>query len=236
MISLETIQAASRSIEPISSPRISFSADLLDDEDFITINPNSMADKEQEKQREKARNIDFEFLSNDSQTMLSADELLFDGKLLPFWQTQQSEKLKSISLKTEQSEEVTKPEVVNNAETRVSWLPDEDPSPRPPTCTVLWKELLRLRKQRASSLSPSSSSSSSTSSSSLRSLDLPSIEEGKEGSETKDKHSKRIKKGLERTRSASIRIRPVVNVPICTQAKSNALPPRFSFRKAKSEK
>ncbi|KAL8105146.1 uncharacterized protein LOC141678375 [Apium graveolens] len=241
MISPEAIQANSRSIEPISSPRISFSADLLDDDDddddFITINPNSLVNKDQDKQREKARNIDFEFLSIDNETMLSADELLFDGKLLPFWQTQQSEKLKSISLKTEHSEEATKHQVVNNAESRVTWLPDEDPSPRPPTCTVLWKELLRLRKQHASTLSPSSSSSSSTSSSSsLRSLDLPSIEEGKEGSENKDKHAKRIKKGLERTRSASIRIRPVVNVPICTQGKSNALPPRFSFRKAKPEK
>ncbi|KAK3017911.1 hypothetical protein RJ639_002787 [Escallonia herrerae] len=99
--------------------------------------------------------------------MLSADELFFEGKLLPFWQTHHSEKLNKISLKTEQTEERAKVEEVNKEETRMSWFVDDDPSPRPPKCTVLWKELLRLKKQRASSLSPSSSSSSSSSSTML---------------------------------------------------------------------
>lgn len=247
MISLETVRATSTSINPISSPRISFSTDSLDDDDLISINPNSVVVKEKEKRKEKTckmerkektRNMEFEFLSSDDQTMLSADELFSDGKLLPFWQTHHSEKLKKISLKPEQkTEEAAKAEDIDQVERKVSWFLDDDPSPRPPKCNVLWKELLRLRKQRSSTLSPSSSSSSSSSTFSLKSLDLPPIGEGKEGSGNKDKHAKRTKKGLERTRSTCIRIRPVVNVPVCcTQGKRNAVPPLFSFRKGKLEK
>ncbi|KAK1351720.1 mental retardation GTPase activating protein-like [Heracleum sosnowskyi] len=237
MISFKTVEATSTSINPISSPRISFSTDSLDDDDFISVHPNSVVVKEKEKRKEKTRNVEFEFLSSDNQTMLSADELFFDGKLLPFWQTQQSEKIKKMSLKAEhKSEEAAKVEDINQVESKISWFLDDDPSPRPPKCNVLWKELLRLRKQRSSTLSPSSSSSSSSSISSLKSLDLPPIWEAKEGSGNKDKHAKRMKKGLERTRSASIRIRPVVSLPVCTQRRRSAVPPLFSFRKGKLEK
>ena len=183
---------------------------------------------------EKARNGDFEFLSSNasSHPMLTADELFFEGKLLPFWQKQHSEKLNKISLKAKDEEE----EEVNKEEsTRVNWFVDDDPSPRPPKCTVLWKELLRLKKQRASSLSPSSSSSSSSSSASSL-TDVATKDEGKGGSGNREKHVKRIKKGLERTRSASIRIRPMINVPICTQMKNSALPPLFPLRKGRLER
>ncbi|KAJ0092198.1 hypothetical protein Patl1_25408 [Pistacia atlantica] len=173
MVPVEIVQATeatTRSInEPPTSPRISFSAEFLDENNFISISPHTEnIEKDQERERGKARiNVDFEFLSNNnvsSHTMLTADELFFDGKLLPFWQMQHSEKLNKISLKSKDAEE----EEVNKeaAEPRVSWFVDDDPSPRPPKCTVLWKELLRLKKQRASSLSPSSSSSSTSSSSS----------------------------------------------------------------------
>ncbi|WOH08458.1 hypothetical protein DCAR_0727899 [Daucus carota subsp. sativus] len=221
MISLETLQATSRSINPISSPRISFSSNSLDDDDFISINPNSMAVKE------KTRNVEFEFLSSENQTMLSADELFSE-----VWQMQQPEKLKTMSLNAEQQAEAGRAEDRSKAETKVGWLLDDDPSPRPPKCNVLWKELVRLRKQRSSTLSPSSSSSSS----SLKSLDLRSIEERKQGSGSKDKHVKRMKKGLERSRSTSMRIRPMVNVPVCTHGRRNAVPPLLSFRKEKPEK
>lgn len=234
MVSLEPIQTT-RSIEPTSSPRISFSADFLNDENFISISLNSQPEKVHEKEREKSRNPDFEFLSSNttSQKMLTADELFFEGKLLPFWQMHHSERLNKISLKTKDTKEVEREEEVRKEESRVSWF-DDDPSPRPPKCTVLWKELLRLRKQRASSLSPSSSSSSSSSASSL--VDMSTTDEGKEGSKNKDKHVKRIKKGLERTRSASIRIRPMINVPICTQGKSSSLPPLFPLKKGRLER
>lgn len=271
MVSVEIVQATeptSRSIinEQPTSPRISFSADFLDESNFISITPQSQQHSHQDhKDQEKARlqemggrNIaaDFEFLSNtndvSSHNMLSADELFFEGKLLPFWQMQHSlEKLNKISLKTKDcEEEEDEEEAIHNnnmnnhnhnkeaaaTEARVSWFVDDDPSPRPPKCTVLWKELLRLKKQRASSLSPSSSSSS-TSSSSSSLADIVTKEDGKEGSGNRDnKHFKRIKKGLERTRSASIRIRPMVNVPICTPVKSSVLPPLFPLKKGRLER
>ncbi|CAK7327010.1 unnamed protein product [Dovyalis caffra] len=234
MVSLETVQVTSRSNDQLSSPRISFSAEFLDDKNFISISPNPQAEKDRETEREKARNAEFEFLSSkmSSQAMLTADELFFEGRLLPFWQTQHSEKLDKISLKTKEAEEEEEEEV-SKEEPRV-WFVDDDPSPRPPKCTVLWKELLRLKKQRASSLSPSSSSSS-TSSSSSSLADVVTKEEGKKGFGNGEKHVKRIKKGLERTRSASIRIRPMINVPICTQVKSSALPPLFPLKKGRLE-
>jgi len=230
-----------RSSDAPTSPRISFSAEFLDENNFISISPNPLyrTERDQEKeQHEKTKNTDqFEFLSNinvsDKNTVLSADELFFEGKILPFWQMQHLEKLNKINLKEEEEEEEVIEVVVDNKEdnnnSRVNWFVDDDPSPRPPKCTVLWKELLRLKKQRASSLSPSSSSSSSSSNgSSLGDV------AAKEGSKNKEnQHVKRIKKGLERTRSATIRIRPMINVPICTQMKNSALPPLFPLKKGK---
>ncbi|XP_027367648.1 mental retardation GTPase activating protein homolog 4 [Abrus precatorius] len=242
MVSLEPVQGNPRSSDAPSSPRISFSAEFLDENNFISISPNSEYEKDQEKERERARNADFEFLSSNvsnNNTVLTADELFFEGKLLPFWQMQHLEKLNKISLKAkdgEEEEEEEEEEVVSNKEdnSRVNWFVDDDPSPRPPKCTVLWKELLRLKKQRASSLSPSSSSSSSSSCAS--SLGDVAAKEGKEGSRNKEQQTKRVKKGLERTRSATIRIRPMINVPICTQVKSSALPPLFPLKKGKLER
>ncbi|XP_020205925.1 uncharacterized protein LOC109791081 [Cajanus cajan] len=250
MVSLEPIQTNPRSSDAPSSPRISFSAEFLDENNFISISPNAEYERDQEKERERARNAEFEFLSNNlsnnNNTVLTADELFFEGKLLPFWQMQHLEKLNKINLKVKEGEEEELEEeeeivVVSNKEdssnSRVNWFVDDDPSPRPPKCTVLWKELLRLKKQRASSLSPSSSSSSSSSSAS--SLGDVAAKEGKEGSRSnnnKEQQVKRVKKGLERTRSATIRIRPMINVPICTQMKSSALPPLFPLKKGKLER
>ncbi|MBA0768411.1 hypothetical protein Gotri_017213 [Gossypium trilobum] len=222
-MAMEAVQASSRnSMETNSSPRISFSADFLDETNFISINPHSQTD-DADKDKDKTATArvavaDFEFLSSNvsSHAMLTADELFFEGKLLPFWQMHHSEKLKQINLRKESGGDGEgdgdddEREVVENKEesSRVSWFVDDDPSPRPPKCTVLWKELL----------------------SSLADV----AEEGKQGSGNRDnKHVKRIKKGLERTRSASIRIRPMINVPICTQVKSSALPPLFPLKKGR---
>ncbi|KAB2599593.1 hypothetical protein D8674_009864 [Pyrus ussuriensis x Pyrus communis] len=237
MGSLEIVPATPISADSILSPRISFSVEFLDDENFISITPNSHGEVQDKKMEfgdhQKVRNPDFEFLSSNasSHAMLSADELFFDGKLLPFWQKQHAEQLAKLNLKTKDVEGDENEEVVNKEESRGSWFVDDDPSPRPPKCTVLWKELLRLKKQRASSLSPSSSSSSSSSSSNLSADVATRTDQEKEGN--KKKYMKRIKKGLETTRSASIRIRPMVNVPICTQVKSSAFPPLFPLRKGR---
>ncbi|XP_059649662.1 uncharacterized protein LOC132295386 [Cornus florida] len=211
-------------IEPTSSPRISFSTDFFDEEDFISIKLSSQTEREHEKAPEKTCNNEFEFVCSNftSQTAIrTADELFSQGKLLPFRQTQHSEKPNKTSLKMGGVEE----KEVKKEESKVSWFMDDDPSPRPPKCTVLWKELLRLKKQRASSssLSPPSSSSSSS---------------RKEASGRREKHVNRIKNGLvdrTRTRSATVRIRPLINMPFCTQGKKNALPPLFSLKKGRLE-
>ncbi|KAL1189238.1 hypothetical protein V5N11_032649 [Cardamine amara subsp. amara] len=274
MVSAETAKMAEANMvfmteaapPPSSGPRISFSADLSSsdsDGDFICINPliNLVVGKEEKDKNTSVKAGDFEFLSENvtnTQTMLSADELFSEGKLLPFWQVKHSEKLKNVTLKTkvedEEEEEVhkvVKEEVVvnnkeqennNNNNNRGSWFLDDDPSPRPPKCTVLWKELLRLKKQRTttttttttttsstrvSSLSPSSSSSSTSSSSSSIGDAVKKEEREKEG--------KRGKKGLERTRSVTMRIRPMIHVPVCTLSKSSAaLPPLFPLRLQKN--
>ncbi|KAL0744305.1 hypothetical protein Bca4012_085818 [Brassica carinata] len=227
---------------PLIGPRISFSADLSDGGDFICITP--VMCKELEKGSVKVS--DFEFLSENvsPQRMHTADELFSEGKLLPFWQAKQSEKLKNVNLKKTNEGEEGEEEQSRNVEVtmkssdnRVSWFIDEDPSPRPPKCTVLWKELLRLKKQRnsssssvrtVSSLSPSSSTSSSSS-----------LEDAAGKREEREKEGKRGKKGLERTRSASMRIRPMIHVPICTPSKSSVpLPPLFplTLKKNRAEK
>ncbi|CAN0856662.1 hypothetical protein LINGRAHAP2_LOCUS6554 [Linum grandiflorum] len=151
---------------------------------------------------------------------------------------QQSERLNKISLKSKEEGDELEDETAGGGTptpttaAAMNWFVDDDPSPRPPKCTVLWKELLRLKKQRpVSSLSPSSSSSStSSSSSSLGDV----ATKDKKGSQ----QVKRAKKGLERTRSSSIRIRPMINVPICSQMKSSshhhhALPPFFPLKKGR---
>ena len=215
---------------PLIGPRISFS----DGGDFIC------TELEKEIVKGSVKVSDFEFLSENvtPQRMHTADELFSEGKLLPFWQAKHSEKLKNVNLKTNEEEEqsrngeVTMMKSRDQESNRVSWFIDEDPSPRPPKCTVLWKELLRLKKQRnsasssvrtVSSLSPSSSTSSSSS-----------LER-----EEREKEGKRGKKGLERTRSASMRIRPMIHVPVCTPSKSSVpLPPLFplSLKKNRAEK
>ncbi|XP_044487205.1 uncharacterized protein LOC123212199 [Mangifera indica] len=238
MASVEIVQATEATTRSINEPpRISFSAEFLDENSFISISPHS---ETSEKDQEKPRiNAEFEFLSNNngsSHTMLTADELFFEGKLLPFWQTHHSEQLNKISLKPKDAEKEVNKEA---AENRASWLVDDDPSPRPPKCTVLWKELLRLKKQGGSSLS-SSSSSSSTSYSSSSLTDVAATTEAKamkEGAGSREKQQvKRVSKGLQRTRSASIRIRPIINVPLCTQVKSSAVAPPFLFKKGRLER
>ncbi|XP_076942064.1 uncharacterized protein LOC143611813 [Bidens hawaiensis] len=214
MVSLVASPATATSSDPTS--------DDLDDANFITINPHN-----KQKENEKTKTGEFEFLSTtltSPTTMLTADELFFEGKLLPFGHIQCHEKLMKINLKYHEDLNVNATKEVkledNNTNTninnRMGWFIDEDPSPRPPKCTVLWKELLRLKKHRGSSLSASASTSSSSSSSS---------------SNDEESKKEKVKKGLERTRSAGIKIRPMVNVPVCSQARSNSMPPVYSGRK-----
>ncbi|XP_075515724.1 uncharacterized protein LOC142550534 [Primulina tabacum] len=208
------------------SPRLSFPTELLVGKNSISISPNPKDGEEgystESKPERTPSTGEFEFLSGGLTSMIAADELFLEGKLLPFWKMQQSNhyKLNKISLKSENLEkEFEKTEQVDKDPSRSSWFLEDDPSPRPPTCTVLWKELLMSRKQRASSLSPSSSSSSSA-------------DGGKEMDENKKKVvAKRIKRVVERTRSVSrIRIRPVFTLAVCSPRKKNAFPLFYSIK------
>ncbi|CAN8255852.1 unnamed protein product [Cochlearia groenlandica] len=231
---------------PLSAPRISFSADLSSSSSSSdSEGDNICVEKDKKISELKHKAGDFEFLSENTettQTMLTADELFSEGKLLPFRQTNHSEKLKNITFKTtqhveeeeeqEQEQSIVKKdgEALNN-NNRGSWFFDDDPSPRPPNCTVLWKELLRLKKQRPTTTTTTtkkkkkkacSSSLSPSSSSSLIGDAMVKREEEK--------------RGLERTRSLTVRIRPMIHVPHCTPSSSSSsklnssLPPLFPLR------
>lgn len=236
MVSLETTKCLES-----SSPRISFSSEFLDDDDnFITICPNPRAESELEAAKRAPRSsLEFEFRNLTNMMMMStADELFSEGKLLPFCcqMHHQHAAHEKTTLKNSDRAGPT-PEGKNGnreeAESRVGWFLDDDPSPRPPKCTLLWKELLRLKKQHPrpppppnTTLSPCSSYSSSSSRS--RAAD----HERKEGDDqlNKEKSAKRMK----RAKSIKIRIRPVINVPICTQARkinTSLLPPLFPLNK-----
>ncbi|XP_042023534.1 uncharacterized protein LOC121770822 [Salvia splendens] len=221
MLPEEALRSLSDSDETGSSSRISFSSEFLDESNFITICPSPRAERE-----ERWPGVDFEFLSGNLTSMIAADELFSDGKFLPFRPIHHAGN--GIRLKPDCLDEalVRAEHGEKDREARMAWLLDDDPSPRPPKCTVLWKELLRLKKQRPSTLSPSNSSSSSSSSSSSRTSVAKVRGEAVGNSE---KSSNKLKKG-----SFSIRIRPVLNVPICIQAKNAALPPLFSSRKGRS--
>lgn len=235
MFSIKTLKTTpEKSIHSSSSsnlrPRNSFSTELLVGKNSISLSPNPKDDNEHEgystdSEPERTPGTgEFEFLSGGLTNMRAAEELFCEGKLLPFWQMQRSDHciLNKISLKTENLEKgFEKAEQVDKEASRISWFLDDDPSPRPPTCTVLWKELLRLRKQRASSLSPSSSSSSSSSRSSKN--ETLSADGGKKTGGNKEKVVvKRIKRVAETTRAvSSIRIRPVFHLAVCTQRKNN---------------
>ncbi|KAI4368334.1 hypothetical protein MLD38_016902 [Melastoma candidum] len=225
---------------PSSSTRISFSADFLDENlGFLSPVPIKPLDDHHDEVldlEESCGAPEFEFLSTNTSldSMLSADELFREGKLLPkFWLAEEHCDDKPgnnagstiVSRKGKDGAEKDR-EGRRSCSMNPEWFVDEDPSPRPPNCTVLWKELLRLRKQRAAVSPPCPSTSvmlspsSSTSSSSSSMADVA-VREVKDGT----KSAKRMKKGvgLERTSSGTMRIRPMINVPICTVANASRL-------------
>ncbi|VVA97439.1 unnamed protein product [Arabis nemorensis] len=123
----------------------------------------SAKSRESQPQLENEDPVDFEFLLEDPVTMLSADELFSDGKLVP---------LKfSGAVNPEEKKRITTP--VNTAAKPYRRLEMEisggvDPylfSPRAPRCTVRWRELLGLKRLVKTQEEASSSSSRLSSSS-----------------------------------------------------------------------
>lgn len=261
MVSLEAIQSASRSIDSAgATPRISFSADHGDSDStsaFISIAPKLGALRNLDRVASEwpdTEKPEFEFLSANSSldsNILTADELFSEGKLLPFWQAHHSENRPTCATAAastrpgpegEEGDEVEESQGEGEGQERAAgraaeehgpgragpgWFMDDDLSPRPPKCTVLWKELLRLRNRPipADVVGPSHEKKEAASA----------------GAVDRDKDlNKRAKKGLERTRSGSLRIRPMINVPICSTVKGSnnyALhPPLFRTKKGRLER
>lgn len=121
MVLSETLQTNATNIEPDSSPRISFSSDFLDN-NFISSIKISPVENEHGNKRENT----FEFLSTDSQTMLSADELFSEGKLLPYWQMRHE--IKKITLKSDDGLKAKAKVEDSTKESRGSWFVDDDRS------------------------------------------------------------------------------------------------------------
>ncbi|XP_050225424.1 uncharacterized protein LOC126674921 [Mercurialis annua] len=119
--------------------------------------------------------VDFEFRLDDSVTMLPADELFADGKLMPLQVTTSVKPIASVNTREIRASETT-PGNVNKSCRRLEMeISGTDPylfSPKAPRCSSRWKDLLGLKKlyqnanaksetNKATSLLSSSSSASS---------------------------------------------------------------------------
>ncbi|KAK9004647.1 hypothetical protein V6N11_042109 [Hibiscus sabdariffa] len=140
-------------MEPISTARTSFSSDFfLDESNFISINLHSRNEALMKGPGEEFKEKSGGSGGGGGGT---ADGLFFEGKLLPFWQVlQQSGREHNDRIGFGDGKKADEGRAAKREERKTSWFvvdDDNDPSPRLPRCTVLWKELLRLKKQRASS-------------------------------------------------------------------------------------
>ncbi|XP_043699570.1 uncharacterized protein LOC122650267 [Telopea speciosissima] len=130
------------------SPRISFSRDFPDEESNAKTSATAEK-KSHEKHDPEAYGKDvgdFEFRLEDPVTMLPADELFSDGKLMPLQLTTVRPSVASTAV-TSTSEEIRSPEAVKSR--RRAELSGTDPylfSPKAPRCSSRWRELLGLKK------------------------------------------------------------------------------------------
>ncbi|XP_058101491.1 uncharacterized protein LOC131245801 [Magnolia sinica] len=139
------------------SPRISLSRDLVDDGSKIAAekppSPSRSSVNPQEKpdiQPSGKDLVDFEFRLDVPVTMLPADELFFDGKLVPL-------QLASVRLAADSapSDDVRSPE--STVSGRRAGISRTDPyvfSPKAPRCSSRWKELLGLKKLQTPDANP----------------------------------------------------------------------------------
>ncbi|CAM8877092.1 unnamed protein product [Rhodiola kirilowii] len=131
------------------SPRVSLSRD--DEANSVKGKAAAAAAKEREKVSEKSDlendDADFEFCFESSVSMLPADELICEGKLMPMMQIS--------AAKQPVVAEARSPEMVRTR--RVSEVSNSggDPSlfsPKAPRCTSRWKEILGLKKLQQNSV------------------------------------------------------------------------------------
>lgn len=117
---------------------------------------SSSHDQEEQSSDNQDPEVDFEFCPEDPVTMLSADELFSDGKLVPlkFSGPHQTSTVKM----TTAAELNHSAEVRRRVEIEMSDLF----SPKAPRCTTRWRELLGLKKAAQESAKKTTSSSSSS--------------------------------------------------------------------------
>ncbi|KAL4200550.1 hypothetical protein AMTRI_Chr02g211730 [Amborella trichopoda] len=120
------------------SPRISFSRDFVDDGLKIAgDSPKNSPEYVSEELENEICSQDFEFCLEDPVTMLPADELFSDGKLVP------------LQMNNNPVKNVASTAVERHRETLSLDLSGTDScilSPKAPRCSSRWKELLGLRK------------------------------------------------------------------------------------------
>ncbi|KAL0363012.1 UNVERIFIED_CONTAM: hypothetical protein Scaly_1256400 [Sesamum calycinum] len=139
------------------SPRISFSREIPDEEaskvSAAKSSPKSQgqavpdsanAEKPEESDPEMSKDfVDFEFRLEDLVTMLPADELFSDGKLVPL----QLSSIRHSLTSAPASSDVRSPDTPKSC--RINEISSADPylfSPKAPRCSSRWKELLGLKK------------------------------------------------------------------------------------------
>ncbi|KAL2475914.1 hypothetical protein Adt_36650 [Abeliophyllum distichum] len=138
------------------SPRISFSGELPDEEasKAAGVKPstkteatseNAVVEKSETSDPEVSSEafVDFEFRLEDTVTMLPADELFSEGKLMPLQRSSIQKSMRSVTTTSEVRSPDT-PKLLMRNEISLT-----DPylfSPKAPRCSSRWKELLGLKK------------------------------------------------------------------------------------------
>uniref|UniRef100_A0A1J3HYC6 Uncharacterized protein n=1 Tax=Noccaea caerulescens TaxID=107243 RepID=A0A1J3HYC6_NOCCA len=105
--------------------------------------------------------VDFEFCHEDPVTMLSADELFSDGKLVPLKFSGPKTKPQTATKSTGSAEGLKS---CRRLEMEISGVESYLFSPKAPRCTTRWRELLGLKRLKAQESVKTTSSSSSSSS------------------------------------------------------------------------
>ncbi|XP_051126159.1 uncharacterized protein LOC127248054 [Andrographis paniculata] len=229
------MESSNYDISLSSSPRFSFSSNMLIPKNFRTSSLDSLLDEgiAAKITTKPNGNDEFEFHSGKFTDMATADKLFSKGKILPSYNlTHPVQKIENISIKPERKLPPPPPflqprRIDNDNNTRINWIVfEDDPSPRPPKCSILLKELFKLGKRpshlkqafsSSSSSSSSFSSSGGSSSSSFRGRSTAEISSSRDCRERsmryKEKNVRDSKKS-ERLNCSNIRIMPVGNVPI----------------------
>ncbi|CAD6335854.1 unnamed protein product [Miscanthus lutarioriparius] len=145
------------------SPRVSFSRDAAD---LVVVDPVAMAVAATPEPAISKDFIDFEFSLGGSATMLPADELFADGKLLPLRKAAAAAPLPDPEEAMAMPAPSTEPIKPLRAAAVAAAADGTDPyafSPKAPSCSSRWRALLGLKRAAAAAQSPSAKASASPS-------------------------------------------------------------------------